>query len=114
MRDVRLPEFDENRRITQQTCLVFNNDSCNYDIILGTNFLTKVGIKLNYEQNQMEWFDTVLPLRPTGGLDAQEFDAMADSFQIQTEDELFGEDLLEPFATTILDAKYEFTVNNCI
>jgi hypothetical protein len=54
MRDVRLPEFDKNRCITQQTCLVFDNDSCNYDIILGTNFLTKVGIKLNYEENQME------------------------------------------------------------
>jgi hypothetical protein len=101
MRDIRLPEFDENRRISQQTCLVFDNDSCNYDIILGTNFLTKVGIKLNYKEHQMEWFNTVLPLHPTGGLDAQEFGAMADSFHIQMEDDLFGEDWLETFATTI-------------
>jgi hypothetical protein len=109
MRDVRMPEFDKNRRISQQTCLVFDNDNCNYDIILGTNFLTKVGIKLNYEENQMEWFDTVLPLRPTGGLNAEEFDSMADSFHIQTEDELFGEDWLKCFATEILDAKHEWT-----
>eukprot|EP00956_Cyclotella_meneghiniana_P036465 scaffold126104_cov52-Cyclotella_meneghiniana.AAC.3 len=47
MRDIRLPEFDKNRRINQHTCLVFDNDSCNYDIILGTNFLAKTGIKLD-------------------------------------------------------------------
>ena len=66
MRDIRLPEFDKNRRIDQQKCLVFDNDNCNYDIILGTNFLSKAGIKLNYEDETMEWFDTTLPLRPTG------------------------------------------------
>jgi hypothetical protein len=32
MRDIRLPEFDKNRWIDQQKCLVFDNDKCNYDI----------------------------------------------------------------------------------
>ena len=108
MRDIRLPEFDKNRRINQHTCLVFDNDSCNYDIILGTNFLAKTGIKLDYEDQQMKWFDTTLPLRPTGGLTSEDFDAMVDAFHIQAEDELFGEDWLACFATKILDAKYEF------
>ena len=110
MRDIRLPEFDKNRRIDQQKCLVFDNDNCNYDIILGTNFLSKAGIKLNYEDETMEWFDTTLPLRPTGvGLKAEDFDAMVDSFHIQVENELFGEDWLQSFAIAMLDAKYEFT-----
>ena len=108
LRDLRLPEFDKNRRINQQKCLVFDNDNCNYDIILGTNFLSKVGIKLDFETHEMKWFDTVLPLRPKGGLEAQDFDAMADAFHIQVEEELFGEDWLQCFATAILDAKYEF------
>ncbi|KAL7502241.1 hypothetical protein ACHAXN_000250, partial [Cyclotella atomus] len=57
----------------------------------------------------MEWFDTTLPLRPTGaGLKAEDFDAMVDAFHIQVENELFGEDWLESFAATMLDAKYEF------
>jgi hypothetical protein len=110
MRDIRLPEFDKNRRIDQQKCLVFDNDNCNYDIILGTNFLSKAGIKLNYKDETMEWFDTTLPLRPTGvGLKAEDFDAMVDSFHIQVENELFGEDWLQSFAIAMLDAKYEFT-----
>jgi len=28
MRDIRLPEFDKNRRISQQKALVFDNDNC--------------------------------------------------------------------------------------
>jgi hypothetical protein len=36
LRDLRLPEFDKNRRIIQQKALVFDNDNVKYDIILGT------------------------------------------------------------------------------
>lgn len=57
----------------------------------------------------MEWFDSSIPLRPPGGLDSHEFDAMEDMFHIQVEDELLGQDWLQSFATTILDAKYEWT-----
>jgi hypothetical protein len=80
MRDLRLPEFDKNRRITQQKCLVFDNDNCNYDIILGANFLRKTGIvlDLDYDKAEMRWYDCVLPLRPKGGLSAADFDAMED------------------------------------
>jgi hypothetical protein len=57
----------------------------------------------------MEWFDTTLPLRPTGvGVKAEDFEAVVDIFHIQVENELFGEDWLENFATAMLDAKNEF------
>ena len=107
MRDIRLPEFDKNRKINEQKCLVFDNNNCTYDVILGTNFLTKAGIKLDYVDEKVEWFDTSIPLRPVGGLKAEEFDAMVDMFHIQTEEELLGEDWLHNFAVHILDAKYE-------
>jgi hypothetical protein len=107
MQDIRLPEFDKNRRINQQKVLVFDNDNLKYNIILGTNFLFKTGIKLNYPEGNMEWFDCSIPLRPPGGLDSNNFDAMEDMFHIKVKDELFGEDWLECFATEILDAKYE-------
>jgi hypothetical protein len=109
MRNLRLPEFDKNRRINQQKVLVFDNNKVKYDIILGTNFLSKTGIKLNYSNSYMEWFDCSIPLCPPGGLDSKEFDAMEDMFHIQIEDKIFGEDWLEYFATEILDAKCEKT-----
>jgi hypothetical protein len=57
VQDIRLPEFDKNRCINQQKVLVFDNDNVKYDIILSTNFLSKTGIKLNYSEENMEWFD---------------------------------------------------------
>jgi hypothetical protein len=109
MQVIRLPEFDKIRRINQQKVLVFDNDSIKYDTILGTNFLSKTGIKLNYSEGNMEWFDCSIPLCSPGSLDSNEFNAMEDMFHIQVEDKLFREDWLECFATEILDAKYEKT-----
>jgi hypothetical protein len=109
MQDIRLPEFNMNRRINQQKVLVFDNNNIKYDIILGTNVLSKTGIKLNYSGGNMEWSDCSIPLHPPGGLDSNEFNAMEDMFHIQVKDKLFGEDWLECFGTEILDAKYEKT-----
>jgi hypothetical protein len=82
MQDLRLPKFDKNMHINQQKVLVFDNDNIKYDIILGTNFLSKTGIKLNYSEGNMEWFDFSMPLHPPGGLDSKEFNAMEDMFQV--------------------------------
>jgi hypothetical protein len=95
MHDIRLPEFDKNRRINQQKGLVFDNDNIKYDIILGTNFLSKTGVKLNYSERNMELFDCSIPPCPPGGLDLKEFNAMEDMFHIQVKDKLFGEDWLK-------------------
>jgi hypothetical protein len=92
MQDITLPEFNKNRRIKQQMFLVFDNGNIKYDIILGTNFLSKTGIKLNYSEGNTDWFDCSIPLCPPGGLDLNEFDAMEDMFHIQVKDKLFGED----------------------
>jgi hypothetical protein len=109
MQDIRLPEFNKNRRINQQKALVFDNNNIKYNIILGTNVLSKTGIKLNYSEGNIEWFDCSIPLCPPGGFDLNEFDTMEDMFHIQGEDKIFGEDWLECFATEILDAKCEKT-----
>jgi hypothetical protein len=107
MQEIRLPKFDKIRHINQQKVLVFDNDNVKYNIILGTNFLSKTGIKLNYSEGNMEWSDCSIPLCPPGGLDLNKFDAMEDMSHIQVKDKLFSEDWLKFFATEILDAKYE-------
>ncbi len=104
MQDLRLHEFDKSRHINQQKVLVFDNDNFKYNIILGTNFFSKTGIKLNYSEGNMKWFDFSIPLCLPGGLDSKEFDAMEDMFHIQGEDEHFGEDWLKCYAIKILDA----------
>jgi hypothetical protein len=83
MQDTRLPEFNKNRHINQQKELVFDNNHIKYNIILVTKFLSKTGIKLNYSEENMEWFDCSIPLCPPRGLDSKEFDAMEDMFHIK-------------------------------
>jgi hypothetical protein len=72
MRNLRLTEFDKNMHINQQKVLVFDNDNVKFNIILGTNFLSKTGIKLNYSEGDMEWFNCSIPLCPPGGLDSKD------------------------------------------
>ena len=86
--------------------LVFDTP-CRYDIIFGTDFLNKVGMKINFEDSVVEWYDSKLPLYDPRGLGLEDFKEMEDSLYVQIEDEPFGEDWLDSYATTILDAKYE-------
>ncbi len=57
MQDLRLPEFDKNRRINQQKIFVPDNNNVKYDIILNTNLLSKTGFKSHYLEGNVEWFD---------------------------------------------------------
>ncbi len=88
---------------------MFDNNNVKCNIILGTNFLSNTGIKLNYSEGNMEWFDCSIPLCSPGGLDLNEFDDMEDMFHIHVKVKIFSEDWLECLATEILDAKYEKT-----
>jgi hypothetical protein len=53
MRNLRLPEFNKNRNVNQQKALVFQSETCKYDIILGADFLTKTGIDVKYSTGTM-------------------------------------------------------------
>ncbi len=48
MRNLRLPEHDKNRNIEQEKALIFESDTCKYDVILVADFLTKTGIDVKY------------------------------------------------------------------
>jgi hypothetical protein len=92
MRNLRLPEFDKNRNVDQQKALVFQSETCKYDVILGADFLTKTGIDVKYSIGTMEWFDNELPLCNPHLLQNKEFEAMAEIIKIQQDEELFGMD----------------------
>jgi hypothetical protein len=110
LRNLRLPdELDKNCNIDQQKALVFDAESCKYDVILGADFLNKTGMDVKHSTGTIEWFDNELPLRDTRTLQSKDFSAMAEIIEIQQEHEFFGMDWYDPHchATEILDAKYE-------
>ena len=57
----------------------------------------------------LEWYDSILHMRPHIGLTSTEFNNMEDQYFIQLEGEILGEKWLESSTSKILDAKYELT-----
>ncbi len=92
LRNLRLPELDKNRKVDQQKALVFDANSCRYDMILGADFLSKTGIDVKYSTGIIEWFDNELPLHDTRYLQSKDFLPMAETIEIQLEDDFFGMD----------------------
>ena len=82
------------------------NSSCQYDIILGGDFLQKAGININYAESQVEWLNGHLPLQKTHEFYKGDKTFLLERLYIQKEEEWFGDDFMEPFTTTILDATY--------
>ena len=58
MLNLRLPELDKNRNIDQLKALIFESETCQFDMILGADCMTKTGIdvKCNTGTIQWQWF----------------------------------------------------------
>ncbi len=104
-----MPELDKNRNVEQQKAIIFESDTCRYDMILGAAFLTKIGVDVKYSTGTIDWFKNELPLCDPHDLKDRDFKAMAEIIEIQQEVDFFGMDWYDPtcFAIEILDAKYE-------
>ena len=76
-------------------------------MIVGTDFLSKIGISINFSTNNCEWYGNTVPLRDPWSIRDSDFDNLTDSFLIQSEDEFFGDGFDDSYLTQILDAKYE-------
>ena len=57
---MHLSAFDKNRIIDEHDVMVFDQP-CNYDIILGRDFLRKVGMNLNYKDLSIKWLGNTAP-----------------------------------------------------
>jgi hypothetical protein len=54
LHNLRLPELDKNHNVDQQKTLIFDADSCRYDVILGADFLSKTEIDVRYSTGTIE------------------------------------------------------------
>jgi aryl carrier-like protein len=106
LRDIRLPEFDKNRKIAGWKALVYDAP-ISYDMILGNDFLELAKMKFEYEKKVISWFGNTVPLRNPRDFTSNDFDDLIECFSIQIDDEVVGDDWMESYITQILDAKYE-------
>ena len=86
----------------------FFSTPCKYDFILGTDFLKKMGIKLNYENLVIEWADIKQPMNTNVFMKGR-IHAFIDNYHLLMEEEEFNDDfdVIDSYASSILDAKYK-------
>ncbi len=77
--------------LNNKKALIFESDTCRYDVILGAVFLTKTGIDVKYSSGTIEWFKNELPLSNPHDLKDNDFKAMADH-RDSTRSGIFGMD----------------------
>jgi hypothetical protein len=78
LHNLRLLELDKNHNVVQQKALIFDADSCRYDVIISADFLSKTGIDVKYSTGTIEWFDNELTLQDTRYLQSKDFLTMAE------------------------------------
>ena len=108
LRGLCLPEFDKNRIVDEQKALVFDAP-CRYDIIIGQDFLHKVGIDICYSNATVAWYGNDIPMRHQDFDDRLDFECVVNDHVMQIEDEFFEQEFSDDsfLAAPILDAKYE-------
>ena len=106
IRGMRLPEFNKNLIIEEQKAFVFDS-TCRYDVILGADFMNKIGMDILFSTAMVRWLGIEIPMRVPFSRD-DEMEVFQD-YECQTDDDYFGGDYnnwLDEYATPILDAKY--------
>ena len=90
-------ELDKSKTFTHQNTLVFEH-SCNYDMIIGRDFLLYAGMKLNFKQRQVRWFGKDVPMKSR----------LSIAVKVYIIDDLDDDELeyFDAHISTILDAKY--------
>ena len=68
---------------------------CQYDLILGRDFLHKIGLQLDFANAKMCWMEHLVPMRDDASL--------KESNCLELEDEVD----IDAFTSEILDTKYE-------
>ena len=98
---VHLPEFHRTRTLTTMKARIFEAN-CRYDLILGRDLLTSLGIVINFENKTMIWDHSQVPMR---------------QYPLISAPSLLGQelllDLLGPNPTFHYDAVFEASDKTC-
>jgi hypothetical protein len=102
LRDIVLPESDKTRSVEGIGAFIFDAP-CNYDIILGRDFLSTAGIDLSFEHGYVQWLDKTILMK-----DGSHWNEQSNWVMALGEDKEENDDV-ENYAAEILEAKYEKT-----
>jgi hypothetical protein len=61
-----LPQFTNKRKITSEIHMFEKNRADTYDLIIGRDILSKIGLNILYDTHQFEWNDIKVKMIPRG------------------------------------------------
>jgi len=99
---IKFPEFDANLTVDSQEFLVFDA-KCSFDLILGNDFLRKIGLIVDYERLELGWQGKRIPMN--SNFTKERLSAAIDGCIIEDEDDDLN--YLDSFATSIADSTYD-------
>lgn len=105
LHNIVLPEFDNSRTIRGNTAYVFDAQ-CAYDVIMGRDLLSQIGLVMDFHNGLMHWMTRTAPMKSEGINFHDEQDV---SYYMSLFDEDDNDDPDDPHDAFILEAKYERT-----
>ena len=103
---IRLPEFSNNRKVEGWNLRIFDSTTCQYDMIIGRDFMQHIGIDNFFTTDTIRWIDRSVKLKPP-----HHYYMMALFAKQINENYEDGDALSEAFAklyeVTILDRAYK-------
>lgn len=95
IQEIKFPEFGR-RSIPDITADVFNSPTCRYDVILGRDILSTMGLRFDFEEKTTRWLNHAIPMRNPVTLHS----AQQEENELLADIELLGEQVIK-------DRKYE-------
>ena len=71
LNDIQLPEFVNDRHVQGVAAHIFDSPTCPYGVILGRDFLKAIGLKMDFENDCIQWLDTIIEMKNIKMYDGQ-------------------------------------------
>ena len=57
MRNIQLPEFSNERKVNGWNCLIFNSTACQYNMVLGRDFMRHIDIDNSFSTDTIQYIN---------------------------------------------------------
>ena len=105
VKNIRLPEFSNGRKVEGWNLRIFDSTTCQYDMIIGSDFMRHIGIDNFFSTDTIRWIDRSVKMKPPHHYDMMALFAKRIKENYEDGDAL-SEAFTELYEATILDRAY--------
>ena len=104
--NIRLPEFSKERKVDGWNLQIFDSSTCQYDMIIGRDFMTDIGIDNSFSTNTIQWIDRSIKMKSPHHCDLMmtNFNCIFEDFE---DKDALSEAFAELYKATTLDQAHK-------